>query len=87
MAHLQQNPEQRVVSRENNGVRVVRFKRPATLPNDATYRSMPKPGVSAIEYIVETARPGEVTHIDECDYYSKYLWRSYKEFSTRYSCT
>jgi hypothetical protein len=45
------------------------------------------PGMSAIEYIVENAKPGEVIHVDECDYYSKYLWRSYKEFSTRYSCT
>lgn len=44
-------------------------------------------GMSAIEYIVENAKPGEVIHVDECDYYSKHLWRSYKEFNTRYSCT
>ena len=36
-----------------------------------------KPGISAIEYIVESAQPGEVTHIAEEDYYNPYLWRSY----------
>jgi len=35
--------------------------------------------MSAIEYIVETARPGEVVHIDEGDYYNKHLWGSYKD--------
>ncbi len=34
-------------------------------------------GISAIEYIVENAQPGEVIHIAEEDYYNPYLWRSY----------
>ena len=46
-----------------------------------------KPGISALEYIVETARPGEVNYVNEGDYYSKHLWRSYKNLSTRYSCS
>jgi len=46
-----------------------------------------KPDISAIEYIVETARPGEVDFVDEGDYYSTHLWRSYKNLSTRYSCS
>jgi hypothetical protein len=39
-----------------------------------------KSGISAIQYIVETARPGEVTHIDEADYYNPHLWRNYQDF-------
>ena len=46
-----------------------------------------KPGMSAIEHIVETARPGEVTRINEWDYYSAHLWSNYEGFDTRYSCT
>jgi hypothetical protein len=36
-----------------------------------------RPGISAIEYIVETARPGEVIHVSEDAYYNPYLWRNY----------
>jgi hypothetical protein len=39
-----------------------------------------RPGISAIEYIVETARPGEVVHVSEDAYYNPYLWRSYLDF-------
>ena len=46
-----------------------------------------KPSISAIEYIVETARPGEVNYVNEGDYYSIHLWRNYKNLSTRYSCS
>lgn len=35
------------------------------------------PDISAIEYIVEHAAPGEVIHIAEKDYYNPHLWRSY----------
>jgi len=35
-----------------------------------------KPRMSAIEYIVENARPGEVVHVDDGDYHNDYLWRS-----------
>ncbi len=44
-------------------------------------------GMSAVEYIVATARPGEVIHVHEGDYYSKHLWRSYKDLESRYSCS
>lgn len=37
-----------------------------------------KPGMSAIEYIVATARPGEVIHVFEEEYYNPHLWRSYR---------
>ena len=40
------------------------------------------PRMSAIEYIVETALPGEVVHVDDEDYYNNCLWRSYKDFNT-----
>ena len=43
--------------------------------------------MSAVEYIVATARPGEVIHVKEGDYYSKHLWRSYQDLDSRYSCT
>ena len=36
-----------------------------------------KPGVSAIEHIVNTAQPGEVIHVADDDYFNPYLWRSY----------
>jgi hypothetical protein len=39
-------------------------------------------GKSAIEYIVDTAEPGEVIIVDEADYYNPYLWRTYGDFST-----
>ena len=42
-----------------------------------------QPHMSAIEYIVETARPGEVVHVDDGDYHNGYLWRSYEDCSTR----
>jgi hypothetical protein len=44
-------------------------------------------GMSAIEYIVETARSGEVIYVDEENYYNQHLWRGYKGLSTRYSCS
>ena len=34
--------------------------------------------MSAIEYIVENARPGEVVYVGEADYYNEYLWSHYK---------
>jgi hypothetical protein len=37
-----------------------------------------KPAESAIEFIVESARPGEVIYIDDEDYYNHHLWRSYQ---------
>jgi hypothetical protein len=39
--------------------------------------------MSAIEFIVETACPGEVVHVDDGDYHNGYLWRSYEDFNTR----
>jgi hypothetical protein len=36
-----------------------------------------RPGISAIEYIVQTARPGEVVHVAEEEYYNPFLWRTY----------
>jgi hypothetical protein len=42
-----------------------------------------QPDMSAIEYIVATARPGEVVHVDDGDYHNGYLWRSYEDFNTR----
>jgi hypothetical protein len=42
-----------------------------------------KPRMSAIEHIVETARPGEVIHVDDGDYYNAHLWRNYNCFITR----
>jgi hypothetical protein len=41
-----------------------------------------QPDKSAIEHIVETARPGEVEYVDDWDYHNAYLWRSYKDFNT-----
>jgi hypothetical protein len=35
------------------------------------------PAKSAIEFIVENARPGEVICISDQDYYNHQLWRSY----------
>ena len=35
------------------------------------------PAKSAIEFIVESARPGEVISIGDEDYYNHQLWRSY----------
>ena len=37
-----------------------------------------KPRMSAIEYIVENAHPGEVVYVDEADYYNEYLWSRYE---------
>lgn len=36
------------------------------------------PSKSAIEFIVENARPGEVVSISDEDYYNHQLWRSYE---------
>jgi hypothetical protein len=41
-----------------------------------------QPHMSAIEYIVENARPGEVVHVDDGDYHNDYLWRSYEDFNS-----
>jgi hypothetical protein len=38
-----------------------------------------QPDMSAIEYIVATAHPGEVMHVDDGDYHNSYLWRSYED--------
>jgi hypothetical protein len=40
-----------------------------------------QPDMSAIEYIVATARPGEVVHVDDGAYHNAYLWRSYEDFN------
>ena len=40
-----------------------------------------QPDTSAIEYIVATARPGEVVHVADGDYYNSYLWSSYEDFN------
>ena len=42
-----------------------------------------QPHMSAIEYIVENARPGEVVHVDDGDYHNDYLWSCYEDFNTR----
>lgn len=60
---------------------------PAKPTNTTAPLSLVKPTISAIEYIVETARPGEVTHVSEGDYYNANLWRCYDGISTRYSCS
>ena len=65
----------------------VKPTRVARLEREAKPMRVVKPGISALEYIVETARPGEVTYVNEGDYYSKHLWRSYKNLNTRYSCS
>ena len=59
----------------------------ATPAGDAKSMMAVRPGMSALEYIVETAQPGEVIHVDEGDYYNQHLWRSYRELDTRYSRT
>ena len=38
-----------------------------------------EPCTSAIEYIVATARPGEVIHVTDAEYYNPHLWRSYED--------
>ncbi len=38
-----------------------------------------RPGTSAIEYIVATARPGEVIHVSDAEYYNPHLWRNYTD--------
>ena len=38
--------------------------------------------MSAIEYIVENARPGEVVQIDDGDYYNEYLWSRYGDLKS-----
>ena len=38
---------------------------------------MVKSGTSAIEFIVKTAKPGEVIHVSDEDYFNPHLWRSY----------
>jgi hypothetical protein len=42
-----------------------------------------QPDVSAIEYIVATARSGGVVHVDDGDYHNSYLWSSYEDFDMR----
>lgn len=37
------------------------------------------PAKSAIEFIVESAQPGEVISISDEDYYNHQLWRSYQD--------
>jgi hypothetical protein len=37
------------------------------------------PGTSAIEYIVATARPGEVIHVSDAEYYNPHLWQNYSD--------
>jgi len=60
---------------------------PASHERAARPLRLVKSGISAIEYIVETARSGEVIYVDEGDYYNQHLWRGYKGLSTRYSCS
>ncbi len=38
-----------------------------------------RPGTSAIEYIVATARPGEVIHVSDAEYFNPHLWRNYTD--------
>ena len=99
MPTIRQLAEFQEVSTDNNvagpvipaGVdKPMRVARPARVAEPAKVAEPVRivtPGMSAIEYIVETARPGEVIHVDEGDYYNKQLWRSYNGLSTRYSRT
>ena len=57
-----------------------RVSKPRTSARTDARLRLVKSGISAIQYIVETARPGEVTHIDEADYYNPHLWRKYQDF-------
>lgn len=50
---------------------------PATQGDAHTPLMLVRPGISAIEYIVQTARPGEVVHVAEEEYYNPFLWRTY----------
>lgn len=55
---------------------------PVTAPVGAGPLRVVDHGMSAIEYIVDNAEPGEVIFVDEDDYYNPYLWRSYEDLST-----
>jgi hypothetical protein len=59
---------------------VIRPMKPARVENPSLW--IVPPEMSAIEYIVETSRPGEVEYVDDWDYHNAYLWRSYKDFNT-----
>lgn len=50
---------------------------PASQGHPQTPLMLVRPGISAIEYIVQTARPGEVVHVAEEEYYNPFLWRTY----------
>lgn len=52
----------------------------ATKENALAPLMLVRRGMSAIEYIVETARPGEVIHVREDEYYNPHLWRNYLDF-------
>jgi hypothetical protein len=60
-------------------------KKPASVVKPSLWVVGPRK--SAIEYIVETARAGEVVYVDDEDYYNACLWRSYKDFNTTKSCS
>ena len=50
---------------------------PAVPRNSRKPLMLVKPRISAIEYIVMTAQPGEVIHVTDEDYRNPHLWRSY----------
>ena len=51
---------------------------PAAHPTPKKPLMLVIPGTSAIEYIVATARPGEVVYVTDAEYYNPYLWRNYE---------
>ena len=55
------------------------FTAPATHREPHKPLVLVQPGTSAIEYIVATARPGEVIHVSDAEYYNPHLWRSYSD--------
>lgn len=52
---------------------------PAILKKARKPLRLVNPSMSAIEYIVETALPGEVIHVTEEEYYNPHLWRCYED--------
>ena len=69
---------------EHHRVSAGRIARTPTKPASVVKPSLwvVDPRKSAIENIVDTARPGEVLHVNDKDYYNNCLWRSYKDFNT-----
>lgn len=78
MPAIRQPVEHQRVSADRTTVMPVK---PARVENPSLW--IVQPNMSAIEYIVATARSGEVVHVDDGDYYNGHLWRSYEDFNAQ----